>query len=126
MNSLAQATIAIVDDDLSMLESLADLLQSAGYSSLQFSSAAALLESNSLLSISCLISDIRMTGIDGWRLKALVHERRPQLPVILVTAHDLSECLPRTPSDMDNMHALLHKPFDPQVLLLAIEQALRA
>ncbi|ATU90541.1 response regulator transcription factor [Phyllobacterium zundukense] len=114
-----KSVIAIVDDDQRLLESLGDLLESAGHAVRAFSSAQILLNSNALPEIDCLITDIGMPGMDGFELRRLINERRPDLPVILVTGrHELAELL-------QPKHTLFfRKPFDGQALLAAIGDAL--
>ena len=60
--------IAIVDDDALIREALKDLLDSAGYSSVAFSSAQGLMKSNRLATFACLITDMRMPGTSGIEL----------------------------------------------------------
>jgi FixJ family two-component response regulator len=120
---LRNCKIAAVDDDLRLLESLGDLLESAGYSVRSFRSAELFLEDEAALSESdCLIADIGMPVIDGFELERLVKQARPELPVILITGrHEIA----------DQQRAIAHgnrffrKPFDGQTLLAAIGQALQ-
>jgi FixJ family two-component response regulator len=111
--------VAIVDDDHRLLESLEELLESAGHGVQAFSSAQTLLDSSALPEIDCLVTDIGMPGMNGFELQRVVSERRPGLPVILITGrHEFAELL----------HAqqkwLFRKPFDSQALLAAIGDAL--
>ena len=73
--------VAVVDDDQRMLQSLEDLLESAGHCVLAFASAQTLLDSSSLPEVDCLITDIGMPGMDGFELERLMGERRPEVPV---------------------------------------------
>jgi FixJ family two-component response regulator len=61
---------AAVDDDPSILRSLAYLLESADYSVRLFTSAAEFMDSDCLHEIDCLISDVDMPGTDGFRAVA--------------------------------------------------------
>jgi FixJ family two-component response regulator len=61
--------IAIADDDPRVLESLGELLESAGYSVRLFNSADAFLRADAVNEIDALISDIRMPGVDGIELQ---------------------------------------------------------
>jgi FixJ family two-component response regulator len=124
MSAAAQATIAVVDDDLEVLESVSDLLEAAGYAVRTFSSGKALLESNALRLIDCLISDICMPGIDGWQVMALARGQRPQLPVIVLTAQDQGDSMTPAMPVATDAHALFRKPFEAQDLLAAIAEAL--
>lgn len=123
MSTSMQATIAVVDDDLAVLESVSNLLESAGYAALTFSSGTALLEGDALHRVDCVISDICMSGIDGWQVATLTHRLRPRLPVILLTAHDRAEQLTRGMPLAEELHALFRKPFNAQDLLTAIADA---
>jgi FixJ family two-component response regulator len=117
------ATIAVVDDDPSILRSLEYLLESAEHSVLVFGSAVALLESGCLPRIDCLISDIDMPVIDGFDLLRVVHATRPALPVVLITGHP--ELLHRLPAAGAGYRRLFKKPFDGQELLTAVSDAVR-
>jgi FixJ family two-component response regulator len=87
MESRLKALVAVVDDDRAILESLSDLMASEGYDALEFRSAKELLAYPDIHTIACLISDIRMPGMDGWQLLSILRKHHPQLPVILITAH---------------------------------------
>ena len=92
---------------------------SVGHIVRTFSSAQTLLNSEGLSEIDCLITDIGMPGMDGFELQRLMSERRPDLPVILITGrHEIAE-LPQA-----NHHRFFRKPFDGRVLLAAIGDAL--
>ena len=116
-------TIAVIDDDRRILESLKNLLESADYAVRSFASAAALLESDCLAEIDCLISDIDMSVMDGLELLRVVRAARPELPVILITGHP--EMLNRLPSNGPGHYRSFKKPFDGQELLTAVSDALR-
>lgn len=111
-------TIAVVDDDQRILESLQDLLESADHAVRLFASATALLDSGCLPEIDCLISDIGMPGMDGFELLRAVQAARPQLPVILITGH--AELLDQMPSVVLGQYRLFKKPFHGEELLAAI------
>ena len=111
--------VAVVDDDQRLLESLEDLLESAGHAVRLFSSAQTLLDSNAVPEIDCLITDIGMPGMDGFELQRLMRQRRPGLPVILITGrHEIAE-LPQA-----KHNRFFRKPFDGRALLAAIGDAL--
>src|SRR5438046_10711998 len=116
-------TIAVVDDDRRILESLKNLLESADYAVHSFNSALALLESDCLAEIDCLISDIDMSVMDGLELLRVVRAARPELPVILITGHP--ELLNRLPPMGPSHYRLFKKPFDGQALLTSVGDAVR-
>jgi FixJ family two-component response regulator len=114
------ALIAVVDDDHRILQSLENLLESAGYSVRLFFSAAALLEIPGLGEIDCVISDINMPLVDGLELSRLLQAAKPGLPIILITGHPemLDQAAPIR-------HRMFTKPFDPDELLAALSDILR-
>lgn len=123
MTMPANPTIAVVDDDQRILESLGNLLESADYAVRLFSSATALLESGCLGEIDCLVSDIGLPGVDGLELMRLAQAARPGLPTILITGQP--GALNRLPACELSHYRLFNKPFDGQELLTAIGEALR-
>ena len=115
-------TVAVVDDDPGILRSLEYLLESAHYFPRAFTSGAALLESDCLPDISCLISDIDMPGMDGFELLRQVHEARPGLPTIVITGYP--DTLKRLPLPGGCNPRAFIKPFKGPELLAAICEAL--
>ena len=117
-----RAVIAVVDDDPGMLESIESLLTSADYEVRRFPTATALLESDGLAEIDCVISDVAMPVMDGFELARAVPEARPALPVILVTGRP--DLLHRLPPDRQGHYRVFKKPFDGQELLTAVARML--
>jgi FixJ family two-component response regulator len=116
------ALVAVVDDDHRVLESLESLLSSAGHAVVGFASAQAFLDSGALELVDVLISDIGMTSVDGLALRALARDRRPDLPVLLVSGRaDLIEEARRQNVPGAVMFA---KPFQSASLLGAVEREL--
>ncbi len=117
--STTKHIIAIVDDDPRLLESVGDLLESAGYVARSFSSASALLD-DGLLDLDLLITDIGMPSMDGFELRDRVKRERPELPVFLITGrHEIAD-----QSRAQGMSDFFRKPFDAHALLAAIANAL--
>jgi FixJ family two-component response regulator len=115
-------TIAVVDDDPRLLESLENLFESAGYMVRTFSSAKALVDAG-LSDIDCLITDIGMPVIDGFELQHLVKKTRPALPVFLITGrHEIGDQKRASAKDISGF---FRKPFDGPTLLAAVDDALR-
>jgi FixJ family two-component response regulator len=116
--------VAAVDDDYRVRESIESLVASAGHTPMVFASAEEFLQSGAPESAICLITDVRMPGIDGLELQRRVKLKYPRLPVILITAHYDNEIRQRALSQ--GAAGFLHKPFDAAELLVAIELALHA
>jgi FixJ family two-component response regulator len=122
MTALQGLIVAIVDDDARVLESLEDLLESAGYAVRLFSSAQALLDDDGLAEIDCLIADIGMPIIDGFELQRLARAARPALPVILITGrHEIAD---QQRANAQGHQGFFRKPFDGRDLLAAVGKAL--
>jgi len=112
--------VAIVDDDPRLLDSLEDLLESAGCLARRFPSAESLLASE-LSDVDVLITDIGMPGIDGFELRDLLKRAHPELLVFLITGrHEIAD-----QARAQGISGLFRKPFDGQALLAAISDALR-
>ena len=117
-----RSVVAVVDDDHRTLESLADLLEAAGYDVRLYSSAMVFCERGGVSDIDCLISDIGMPDMNGIELRRVALSARPELPVILITGRP----------ELRTQHASIierdryfEKPFDGQQLLAAIRTALK-
>jgi len=120
---MSQVDVFIVDDDADVRESLGALLESVGFSVGQFDSARAFLEVFKGQAEACLLTDIRMPGMDGLELQALLVERGMRIPVIVMTGHG------DVPLAVKAMKAgavdFLEKPFDDRTLISSIENALK-
>jgi FixJ family two-component response regulator len=113
--------VAVVDDDPRALDSLANLLEAAGYDVRLYSSARTCWKSGVLSVIDCLITDISMPDLNGVRLRRLALSQRPELPVILITGR--TECRTQYARIIEPGR-YFEKPFDGQQLLAAIRAAL--
>jgi FixJ family two-component response regulator len=120
--SSSKRTIAVVDDDVRLLESLENLLESAGYAVRTFSSPKALLAAG-MSDIDCLITDIGMPEMDGFQLRDAVGKTRPDLPILMVTGrHEIAD----HPGKAALATTLFRKPIDSQLLLAAVEKTFAA
>jgi FixJ family two-component response regulator len=117
-----RSVVAVVDDDQRILESLKNLLESAGFSVRLYPSAQSFLRGSPLSEIDCLITDVGMPDIDGFELQRRVEKARPDLPVILMTGdHAIASQQHATGHGDGN---LIKKPFKGQELLSAVRQGL--
>jgi FixJ family two-component response regulator len=122
MDRTPKPVIAVVDDDSRVRESLASLIESAGFMVGVFSIAKDFLEDGFLATTSCLITDVRMPGMDGLELQRCVRLERPELPVIFITAHhddEVERC-----AFAQGAAFFIRKPFDAEELLRAVKIAL--
>jgi len=114
-------TIALVDDDPRILESLGELFESSGYLVRAYPSAKAVIDAG-LCNVDCLITDIGMAAVDGFELHGLVKNVRPELPVFLITGRHVTGDQQRAVAR--GVSGFFHKPVDGPALLAAIGAAL--
>lgn len=115
--------ISVVDDDLSVREATASLLEAYGYATAAFASAEAFLRSEFLDDTSCLVTDVRMTGLSGVELHAQLRDAGRPIPTILVTAYPEAH-LQRAAIEGGAL-AFLTKPVSEERLISCVEGALR-
>ena len=114
--------IAVVDDDESVRQGLANLISSVGYEAELYASAEEFLASPEAGGAACLVLDLRMPGMSGLELqrRLAVHSGGP--PVIIITAHGDDQACAETLAA--GAVAFLNKPFKEETLLGAISSAL--
>lgn len=121
-NSPAPARIAVVDDDGSIRSALSSLLRSMGYEVALFDSAEAFL--NTSEASDCIVTDLQMPGLSGLELLELLTADGDQRPVIIITA--FPELQLRERARRLGASSFLSKPFEADVILHALEEALAA
>jgi FixJ family two-component response regulator len=77
--------IAVIDDDLRVLESLVNLLRSFGYRAESYKSAEQFLESGTLSRTSCIVTDVEMRQMSGLGLLQYLKGSNCTVPVIIIT-----------------------------------------
>lgn len=83
--------VLVVDDDRRMAKTLSDILNINGYTAIEAYSVEGAMELIHNQPVDCVITDIRMPGMDGVDLFHHIHDRLPDLPVILMTAYASNE-----------------------------------
>jgi FixJ family two-component response regulator len=78
-------TVAVIDDDLRVLESLINLLASWGYQAEGYCSAEEFLDSGGLQKSSCVITDVEMRQMSGLGLLHHINSSKSPLPVVIIT-----------------------------------------
>ena len=115
------ATVMVIDDDEAARHSLAQMLRLRGHLVQAFSSAEGALAFPGLSEAGCIVSDVKMPGMDGEQLLAELRRRAGSPPVVLITGHgDVAmavRCLKAGAFDF------LEKPFDDDVLLAYVAKA---
>ena len=115
--------VYVVDDDEAMRHSLEFLLGSADFQVTLFDSAQAFLAALSALEFGCVVSDVRMPGIDGIEMLRRLKAQHCGFPVIIMTGHG------DVPLAVEAMKLgavdFLEKPFDDNLLIAMVESGLR-
>jgi FixJ family two-component response regulator len=111
-------TIAVIEDDPSMLQGLIRLLSAHGFRVEKFTSAESFLDDVATCEAKCLIIDIHLGGISGIDLRRQLAASGSDLPVIFMTAID-SEATRQDALDAGCI-AYLRKPFLAKLLIDAI------
>lgn len=117
-----EGIVFVVDDDEAVRDSIAALLQSAGVTVETFSLGTAFLEQADLSKGRCLIIDVQMPDLTGLEVQERLGEKEAVLPVIIITGHgDLPMAVKAMKAGaMD----FIEKPFDDNVLMEGVHQAL--
>ena len=114
--------VFVVDDDISVRESLELLIQNEGWQPKTFASAQGFLDCPRAVVPSCLVLDVSLPGLDGLALQERVAVERADMPIIFITGYG---DVPKTVQAMKaGAVEFLTKPFNDEVLLTAILQAL--
>jgi len=122
--NVPRARVYVIDDDPAMRDSLDFLLDAAGLKVRLFDSAQAFLDELTSLEPGCVVTDVRMPGIDGMELLRRIQAGTRKLPVIVMTGHG------DVPLAVEAMKLgaldFIEKPFDDDRLIGMIETALAA
>ena len=114
--------VFVVDDDVSVRESLEPLIRCEGWQTEVFASARQFLARPRLVAPSCLVLDVTLPDLDGLELQRLIGVERLDMPIIFITGHG------DVPMTVRAMKAgaleFLTKPLDTEVLLSAIRLAI--
>lgn len=113
--------IAIVDDDAAVREALCDLLLAEGLRVCAFDGPAAFLAEADIGNIACVVTDMRMPGIDGLELQARLRAQGSSVPVIFITSVDDDR---RMQAMRGGAAAWFTKPVADNVLLAALWSAM--
>jgi FixJ family two-component response regulator len=118
----ARPIVFVIDDDVSVRESLASLLAFAGWAVETFETAQDFLARPRALTPNCLVLDVSLPGLNGLELQERIAGERLDMPIIFITGHG------DVPMTVQAMKAgaveFLTKPFKDDVLLEAVAAAI--
>jgi len=115
--------IYVIDDDAAMRDSLNFLLESSGYKVVLFDAAQGFLDALPGLLFGCIVSDVRMPGLDGIELLKRMNAQHSPFPILIMTGHgDVSLAVEAMKLGAVDF---LEKPFEDDRLITMIEFAIR-
>lgn len=117
-----ERTVFVIDDDQAARESLTFLLRTEGITCRAYGSAAAFLQQLQPIQQGCIVTDVRMPGMDGISLVHRLHEIGCRMPIVVITGHA------DVPLAVQAMKAgvadFIEKPFESDTILAAIRRCL--
>ncbi len=120
----ARPTVYVVDDDISVRESLESLISTAGWVPRTFASAQEFLNCPRASGPSCLVLDVHLPDLNGLELQERIADDRIDMPIIMITGYG------DVPMTVRAMKAgaveFLTKPFAEEALLSAIGDAIES
>lgn len=120
--TIEPALVAVVDDDVSVRESLPDLLRQLGFAARAFASAEAFLTSGCVDQTRCLLLDIALPGMSGPDLQRELQRRNKEIPIVFITGQGDDTLRPRALEQ--GAVECLFKPFSEGALVGALHLAL--
>jgi two-component system, LuxR family, response regulator FixJ len=120
---MPRGKVYVIDDDEAMRHSLEFLLNSADFEVVLFVSAQAFLDRLTGLDFGCVVSDVRMPGIDGIQMLRRLKSLQCSFPVLIMTGHG------DVPLAVEAMKVgaedFLEKPFDDDLLIAMVDSGLK-
>jgi CheY-like chemotaxis protein len=125
----AVASILVIDDDRAVLSTIKILLERAAHTVEAVDNSQAGLRLLETQRFDLLVVDIFMPGMDGFETMRLVHQSRPEMPVIVISGQQFGSTSEREPDFLYMATKLgavssLQKPFRPHELLAAVAKSL--
>lgn len=121
-----EEVVLLVDDDPAVRESTRRLLSRRAYRVVGAGSPEEALSAlaGEAREVDLLLTDVVMPGMSGWELATQIRELRPDLPVLYMSGNPGAVIEPERP--LPPGMSFLSKPFQPQALFAAVQQALKA
>ncbi|WP_142850492.1 response regulator transcription factor [Telmatospirillum sp. J64-1] len=118
----ANPTVFIIDDDEAVRDSLAALVEAAGFAAETYESALLFLHRLNPSRPGCIVADLRMPGMSGLELQEELVQRGIPLPIIVITAH--GEVSSAVLAFRGGAVDFLEKPFDDEIFLQRVQEAM--
>lgn len=124
MTAPGQRRVYVIDDDSAVLDSTAFLVSALGHECRTFAAPEAFVAELGTLEPGCILTDLRMPGMDGFELAGAVRQRALGWPILMMTS-DHGGDLERKAAE-HRFVALLRKPVDGTLLEQALADAFEA
>ena len=118
---MTDQVVHVIDDDASIRDSLAFLLQTSGHTVVTYESARHFLEEHPQAVSGLVVTDVRMPDMTGLQLIRLLNGRRSRAPVIVITGH--ADVPLAIEAMKEGVVDFLEKPFEEEALLAAVDRA---
>lgn len=119
----SKGTVYVIDDDAALRDSLSFLLDAAGFDARLFETALKFLDDLPSLDFGCVVSDVRMPGLDGIELLKRMKSDQSRFPIVIMTGHgDIPLAVEAIKLGAVDF---LEKPFEDDRLIAVIEAAIR-
>jgi CheY-like chemotaxis protein len=102
--------VLVIDDELFVRETLAEMLQSLGHSVTAVEGGRQALGELSLRDYDLVFTDLSMPEMDGWETARAIRRRFPEMNIVLITGHGAGT--PVAPDDRHLINGIIGKPFD--------------
>lgn len=116
------AVISVIDDDEQVRDAVSGLVRALGYTAAAFASAEEYLRSDHVCTSSCVVTDLRMSGMSGADLQSRLIADGNRTPMIFMTA--FADDATRARVLNAGAAGFLKKPFDDKSLVQCLEKAL--
>ena len=123
MSDAPTPIVFVVDPDASVRESLESLIRAAGWRPETFASAQEFLNHPRPIVPCCLILDVTLPDLSGLELQERIVSERSDMPIIFLTSH--ADIAMTVKAMKRGALEYLTKPFDAEVLMIAIQQAIK-
>lgn len=119
-----RADILVVDDDALIREAIAVVLEMAGHAVVQATDGLHALDILAARRVDLVVTDLRMPRLDGYGLVSRLRQRRPRVPVVVLTGEVPGREMKALAGGNGDRIAVLSKPVAESVLLRAVDSAL--
>lgn len=124
MGNQVTSAVLLVDDEISILEVMAGIIECAGFAAICVTSGAAALHKLKEQSFACMITDLHMLAMNGFELSVKAQAIAPDMLIALCTG-DLSPSI-RKEAVAAGIRTIFHKPIDFQAIINMLHQEIRS